>query len=99
MHGRIIHKITVAAKMIMTSCHYLKVILPICGFPVHLILFRFKVKKTRRKPENLDSMLDVAQKMARATGQKFKYGLAYYLNDYVADGTIFDYMAGVRKVQ
>jgi len=44
-------------------------------------------------------MLDVAQKMARATGKKFTYGLAYYLNDYPADGTIFDYMAGVRKVK
>ena len=56
-------------------------------------------KQTRRKPDNLDSMLDVAQKMARATGKRFQYGLAYYLNDYPADGTIFDYMAGVRKVK
>lgn len=55
-------------------------------------------KQTRYKPANLDGMLDIAQKMSRATSKKFTYGLAYYLNDYTADGTIFDYMAGVRKV-
>lgn len=44
-------------------------------------------------------MLGIAQKMSHATSKKFTYGIAYHLNDYTADGTIFDYMAGVRKVK
>lgn len=56
-------------------------------------------KQTRHKPGNLNAMLDIAQKMSHATSKKFTYGIAYHLNDYTADGTIFDYMAGVRKVK
>ena len=33
-----------------------------------------------------------------ATKYKYRYGKAYDLNFYTADGTAFDYMAGVRKV-
>ena len=43
-------------------------------------------------------MLDLAKIIAAASVKKFTYGLAYQLNDYTADGTIFDYMAGKRKV-
>ena len=43
-------------------------------------------------------MLDLADQMSHATPKQFTYGLAYQLNEYTADGTIFDYMAGVRKV-
>ncbi|KAI0211736.1 hypothetical protein LSAT2_003412 [Lamellibrachia satsuma] len=55
-------------------------------------------KQTRHKPGNLNAMLGIAQKMSHATSKKFTYGIAYHLNDYTADGTIFDYMAGVRKI-
>ena len=50
------------------------------------------------KPDNVDNMLELADQMARHTSTSFKYGIAYQLNDYTADGTSFDYMAGVRKV-
>ena len=56
-------------------------------------------KKKRVKPPNLSSMLDVADRMSHATNAKFTYGVAYQLNEYTADGTIFDYMAGKRKVR
>ena len=55
-------------------------------------------KKTRSKPPNLSSMLDVADRMSHATSVRFTYGVAYQLNEYTADGTIFDFMAGKRKV-
>ena len=56
-------------------------------------------KRSQRKPANVDAMMDVASKMSRATSKSFTYNIAYRLNDYLADGTIFDYMAGVRKVR
>ena len=43
-------------------------------------------------------MLDLASKMATSGTHTYSYGLAYELNQYTADGTVFDYMAGVRKV-
>ena len=43
-------------------------------------------------------MLDLAMELAHCTKYTYKYGEANKLNDYTADGTIFDYMAGVRKV-
>ena len=55
-------------------------------------------KKNRSKPPNLSSMLDVADRMSHATSVRFTYGVAYQLNEYTADGTIFDFMAGKRKV-
>lgn len=36
--------------------------------------------------------------MAKSSASKFTYGHAYDLNDYAADGTVFDYMAGKRNV-
>lgn len=44
-------------------------------------------------------MLELAKQMSHATKYDFKYGEGYTLNDYTADGTIFDFMAGVRKVK
>ena len=43
-------------------------------------------------------MLELASKMSAATVHQYTYGLAYQLNEYTADGTIFDYMAGIRRV-
>ena len=43
-------------------------------------------------------MLELADLMSQSMIHKFAYGMAYQLNEYTADGTIFDYMAGVRKV-
>ena len=56
-------------------------------------------KLVRRKPFNIAAMLELADQMSHSTRSKFTYGLAYQLNDYTADGTIFDYMSGVRKVR
>lgn len=55
-------------------------------------------KKLKRSPENLNGMLDLARQLSTSTEEKFSYGLAHKLNEYTADGTIFDYMAGNRKV-
>ena len=55
-------------------------------------------KLFRRKPDNVAHMLELAEQMAKVTSQQYTYGVAYQLNDYTADGTTFDYMAGVRKV-
>ena len=43
-------------------------------------------------------MLKLAQLLATVTRRQYRYGKAVDLNDYTADGTVFDYMAGVRKV-
>ena len=55
-------------------------------------------KKIQRKPTNIEDMLELASKMSAATVHQYTYGLAYQLNEYTADGTIFDYMAGIRRV-
>ena len=57
-----------------------------------------KSKKIKRRPDNVEDMLDLAMELSHSTRYTFKYGEAYKLNDYTADGTIFDFMAGVRKV-
>ena len=49
-------------------------------------------------PENVADQLQLAQRIAKSTHKSFTYGVGYDLNDYPADGTIYDYMAGVRKV-
>ena len=43
--------------------------------------------------------MDLAKKMAAATHNSFSYGVGYNINDYPADGAVFDYMAGVKKVR
>ena len=57
-----------------------------------------KSKKTKAKPINIDEQLDLAKSMAVATHNSFSYGVGYNINNYPADGTVFDYMAGVQKV-
>lgn len=51
-----------------------------------------------RVPANLDEMTRLAKELSAATVFKHEYGQAASLNDYTADGTIFDYMAGRRKI-
>ncbi|KAJ8308626.1 hypothetical protein KUTeg_013500, partial [Tegillarca granosa] len=55
-------------------------------------------QKTNSKPDNLEAMEDLAWHLSKATKFKHKYGNAFKLTKYAADGTIFDYMAGVRKI-
>ena len=55
-------------------------------------------KHLHTKPDNIENMLELADQMAKVTSQQYTYGIAYQLNEYTADGTTFDYMAGVRKV-
>ncbi|XP_070578847.1 carboxypeptidase A4-like [Ptychodera flava] len=55
-------------------------------------------KKEKRVPYNAEAQLELAQLMSQSTPNTFTYGIAHKLNDYVADGTIFDYMAGVRQI-
>lgn len=55
-------------------------------------------KKLKRRPHNVEDMLDLAMELAHSTKYTFQYGEAYKLNDYTADGTIFDFMAGIRKI-
>lgn len=55
-------------------------------------------KQTGREPENIGEMLLLAKLLSTSTVHPYQYGKAANLNDYSADGTVFDYMAGVRKV-
>ncbi len=55
-------------------------------------------KRMHRVPDNMENMLKVVKLMSTSTIHRFSYGIAYRLNEYTADGTIFDYMAGVRKI-
>ncbi|KAK3596488.1 hypothetical protein CHS0354_007394 [Potamilus streckersoni] len=55
-------------------------------------------KATGREPENVKQMLELAATLSVATKHGYKYGKVTKLNEYTADGTIFDYMAGVRKI-
>ncbi|CAG2191998.1 unnamed protein product [Mytilus edulis] len=57
-----------------------------------------KSKKIGRQVDNLADMLDLAMELSHCTKYTYKYGQAYKLNDYTADGTIFDFMAGVKKI-
>ncbi|XP_071161918.1 zinc carboxypeptidase-like [Mytilus edulis] len=57
-----------------------------------------KSKKIGRQVDNFADMLDLAMELSHCTKYTYKYGQAYKLNDYTADGTIFDFMAGVRKI-
>lgn len=55
-------------------------------------------KKINRKPENLRNMMDLAKRMSEVMTPQFVYGQAAQIVDYPADGTVFDYMAGIRKI-
>ncbi|XP_078000698.1 carboxypeptidase A4-like [Glandiceps talaboti] len=55
-------------------------------------------KEEKILPENLDTQLQLAKLMSQVTANTFTYGIAHELNDYAADGTVFDFMAGVRQI-
>ncbi|XP_076463699.1 zinc carboxypeptidase-like [Babylonia areolata] len=55
-------------------------------------------KSSKRVPPNFLALSELAFKLSRATKYQFQYGKAYSLNFYTADGTAFDYMAGVRQI-
>ncbi|KAK7104536.1 hypothetical protein V1264_019234 [Littorina saxatilis] len=55
-------------------------------------------KLIKRVPVNFDHMSKLCSRLAGATRYNFRYGKAYDLNLYTADGTAFDYMAGVVKI-
>ncbi|CAG5114649.1 unnamed protein product [Candidula unifasciata] len=58
-----------------------------------------KSKQQNRLPENIDHMLKLARRMSHSSPSRpFQFGLAHRLIDYSADGTSFDYMAGVASV-
>ena len=73
-----------------------------CNIPYIDVSFRPVPDSTSRahnaKPANVEGMLSLAAQMAAAALKPFTFGVAYTLNDYTADGTVFDYMAGSRKV-
>nr|KAG5692521.1 hypothetical protein BaRGS_018726 [Batillaria attramentaria] len=51
-------------------------------------------KAVRRVPPNYTYLSQLASRLAKATKYTFRYGQAFDLNFYTADGTAFDYMAG-----
>ncbi|XP_071962021.1 carboxypeptidase A4-like [Antedon mediterranea] len=55
-------------------------------------------KEEKRVPNNMDAQLHLASKIARASVDDFNFGIGYKLNNYPADGTIFDYMSGIKKI-
>ncbi|XP_076350835.1 carboxypeptidase A5-like isoform X7 [Tachypleus tridentatus] len=55
-------------------------------------------KRLKRKPSNIELMMKLAKEMAEVTDPHFVYGQAFVVNQYTADGTIFDYMAGIKKI-
>ncbi|XP_064622834.1 carboxypeptidase O-like [Lineus longissimus] len=57
-----------------------------------------KSQTLHRKPDNIERMIDLASLLSHSTSHHYRYGLAYELNDYTADGCVFDYMAGKRKI-
>ncbi|XP_062503246.1 carboxypeptidase O-like isoform X2 [Corticium candelabrum] len=57
-----------------------------------------KSKMSARHHYNEASELSLASLIAAAAGHHFKFNVAHVLNDYPADGTSFDYMAGVKQI-
>ncbi|XP_030855216.1 carboxypeptidase A1 isoform X1 [Strongylocentrotus purpuratus] len=55
-------------------------------------------RKAKIVPVNSIVQLALAEAMSKAGGSSFKYGIGYNLCEYPADGTIYDYMAGVKKI-
>ncbi|XP_025104392.1 uncharacterized protein LOC112570244 isoform X7 [Pomacea canaliculata] len=55
-------------------------------------------KTMRRIPYNNHHMEMLSTRLSSVTQYRFKFGKAYDLNLYPADGTIFDYMAGVQQI-
>lgn len=57
-----------------------------------------KSKRSGRRHFNEASELSLGALIAAAAGPHFDFNVAHILNDYPADGTAFDYMAGVKQV-
>ncbi|XP_021351536.1 carboxypeptidase A2-like isoform X2 [Mizuhopecten yessoensis] len=57
-----------------------------------------KSKLEKRRPYNVEDMLDLASELSHATKRGYTYGHSYALNHYTADGTIFDFMSGSRMI-
>ena len=55
-------------------------------------------KSRKRLPDNLEEMIYLGDILAKSARRTFKADVAYKLNEYTADGTVFDYMAGAKKV-
>jgi len=68
---------------------------------IPLFVFHVDTKSRRmnRKPQYIEDIMDLASELSTSTTFEYKYGLAYQLNKYTADGTVFDYMAGVKRVR
>ncbi|XP_052769291.1 carboxypeptidase O-like isoform X1 [Mya arenaria] len=57
-----------------------------------------KSKATNREHENIAELMKLAEILSTCTSYRYQYGKAADLNDYTADGTVFDYMAGVKHI-
>ena len=57
-----------------------------------------KSRNLGREPANVEAMEELARILAASTSPGYQYGRAASLNEYSADGTVFDFMAGRRKV-
>ncbi|XP_078589693.1 carboxypeptidase B1-like [Branchiostoma floridae x Branchiostoma japonicum] len=55
-------------------------------------------KHEQRKPKNLADQMRLAKLLSDAMVPEFQHGIGYELNQYTADGTSFDYMAGVKEL-
>lgn len=58
-----------------------------------------KSRQLKRVPDNIQEMLRLAAQLSRCTKYKYRFGTSHQLINYTADGTIFDYMAGIQKVR
>lgn len=57
-----------------------------------------KSRQLKRVPDNIQEMLRLAAQLSRCTKYKYRFGTSHQLINYTADGTIFDYMAGIQKI-
>ncbi|XP_041351999.1 zinc carboxypeptidase-like [Gigantopelta aegis] len=55
-------------------------------------------KLTHRIPDNLITLTKLASALSVSTAHKYQFGRTSELTDYTADGTSFDYMAGVKHI-
>lgn len=55
-------------------------------------------KAAKRDPPNFTALSDLSARLSNSTKYTFRYGKAYDLNFYTADGTGFDYMSAVRQI-
>ncbi|XP_048736117.2 carboxypeptidase A5-like isoform X2 [Ostrea edulis] len=57
-----------------------------------------KSLQLKREPDNVQEMLSLASRLSRCSRYNYRYGTSHHLINYTADGTIFDYMAGIKKI-